>query len=66
MEEKSKEELENSLKNVNKEIELLQKRLINSLNEVGIEYVNLYVFIEELNKLSRRKSRISYQLDKFI
>lgn len=63
MAEKSKEELEKYLNECNEEIEMLQKRLIDSLNTVGIEYVDLYKFIDEINQLSMKKSRISYQLN---
>ena len=62
MGEKSKEELEISLKKCNEEIGQLQKRLIDSLNTVGIEYIDLYAFIGELDILTARKNKLSYLL----
>lgn len=55
MDEMSKEELENALNECNDEIMRLQQRLIDALNAIGIEYVDLYEFISELDNLKHKK-----------
>ena len=41
----TKEELDEELEKVNKEIEKLTNDLINALQTVGIEYLDLYTYI---------------------
>lgn len=62
MNDMSREELEKSLKECNDEIAQLQQRLIDALNAVGIEYVDLYSFINEMNVLETRKNKLNYLL----
>lgn len=47
---------------INAEIDILNKNLINALNTIGIEYIDLYAFIDRLNVLMSRKNKIHYLL----
>ena len=58
----TKEQLDVELEKVNKEIEKLTNDLINALQTVGIEYLDLYTYINLRDKLITRKSKISYMI----
>lgn len=58
----TREELNEELKKVDEDIEKLSNNLIKALQEIGIEYIDLYTYIDQLNKLSTRKNKIQYLL----
>lgn len=60
--EMTKKELEESLKECDEDIKKLQNRLIDTLNIVSIEYVDLYEFINEIDTLKTRKNKLAYLL----
>ena len=54
----TKEELDEELEKVNKEIQTLNDNLIKVLTDIGIEHVDLYSYINSYNKLELRKTKI--------
>lgn len=55
-------ELKRKLDNTNKAINKLSDTLIKHINVVGIEYVNLYDYINKLNTLKTKKNLLLYQI----
>ncbi len=58
----TKEELNEELDKVNEEIQKLNDNLIKALTDIGIEYIDLYTYINLYNKLEIRKNKIQYLL----
>ncbi len=58
----TKEELNEELEKVNEEIQKLTDNLIKALQDIGIEYIDLYTYINLINNLTTRKNKIQYLL----
>lgn len=58
----TREELNEELEKVNKEIETLNNNLIKVLTDVGIEHIDLYSYINSFNNLEVRENKIQYLL----
>lgn len=56
------EELNEELEKVNEEIQTLTDNLIKALQDIGIEYIDLYTYINLVNNLTTRKNKIQYLL----
>ena len=54
----TKEELDVELEKVNEDIQKLTDSLIKVLNDVGIEYIDLYAYINKIENLKSRKNKI--------
>lgn len=58
----TKDELNVELEKVNEDIQKLNDNLIKVLTDVGIEYIDLYGYIDRINTLQTRKSKIEYMI----
>ena len=58
----TKEQLDVELEKVNEDIQKLTDNLIKVLTDVGIEYVDLYTYINKLDNLKLRKSKIEFMI----
>lgn len=58
----TKEELDVELEKVNEDIQKLTDSLIKVLNDVGIEYIDLYAYINKIENLKSRKNKIEYMI----
>ena len=55
-------ELKRQLKSTNKAIDNLSDTLKKHIDIVGLEYVNLYDYINKLNTLKTKKNLLLYQI----
>lgn len=53
-------ELQVELNKINKDIKKVNDNLIKALMTVGIEYIDLYTYINLIDKLTLRKNKIQY------
>ncbi len=58
----NKEAIIKDIDNINKQIDTVQKNLIEALEVVGIEYINLYQYIDTINNLKQLKQSKKQQL----
>ena len=58
----TKEELDVELEKVNEDIQKLTDSLIKVLTDVGIEYIDLYAYINKIENLKSRKNKIEYMI----
>ena len=54
--------LNKELETVNRQISELNNNLIKGLQVAGIEFIDLYTYIDRYNKLAIRKDKILYLL----
>ena len=59
---KDKQTLTKELEAINKDIKKVNNNLIDALNAVGIEYINLYQYINLINNLKLKKQQIKTKL----
>ena len=55
-------ELKRQLDNTNKALDDVKRTLIKHIDIVGIEYINLYDYINKINTLKTRKNLILYKI----
>lgn len=60
MNKKDNKALNDQLKLVNKDIKKVNDNLIKALMTVGIEYIDLYTYINLLDNLTTRKNKLQY------
>lgn len=53
-------QLQTELDKINADIKKINNNLIKALQTVGIEYIDLYTYINLINKLTLRKDKIQY------
>lgn len=56
----TREELNEELEKVNEDIEKLNNNLIKALTDIGIEFVDLYTYINHINNLTSRKNKLQH------
>lgn len=54
----TKEEVDEELEKVNKELEALIDKLIKALQDIGIEFIDLYSYINLCDQLTTRKAKL--------
>lgn len=58
----TKEELDMELEKVDEDIQKLTDSLIKVLTDVGIEYIDLYTYIQKIDNLKARKNKIEFMI----
>ncbi len=60
MNKKDNKALKKELDNINKDIKKVNDNLIKGLESIGIEYIDLYTYINLIDTLTIRKNKIQY------